>query len=211
MQDQAVIDQFYDSSDNPCQKLLKEIRSCDACIKELPLGPRPVLNFHSESKIIIAGQAPGTKVHNSGLPWNDASGERLREWLSISNEDFYDVTRYSIIPMGYCYPGKGKSGDLPPRQECRDLWLDKILSQLPNVKLVIAIGQYAQSYYVKNPGNNLTETVKNWQAYIKSNDPYPVFPLPHPSPRNNIWLKKNPWFEKELIPELRKTVQKLSK
>ncbi len=191
------------------EKLIKEIKSCTHCEASLPLGANPVLNFHPDSKILIVGQAPGTKVHNTGIPWNDPSGNRLRDWLSVDRETFYDVNKFLIVPMGYCYPGKGKSGDLPPRKECEELWLSKVLNELKNIKLVICIGIYAQEYYLKDQRKkNLTETVKAWREYksitITKKLTSQIIPLPHPSPRNLLWLKKNPWFEEEVIPELKK-------
>jgi uracil-DNA glycosylase len=151
---------------------------------------------------LIIGQAPGIKVHESSIPWNDASGERLREWLGIDRDTFYDEKRVAIVPMGFCYPGKGKSGDLPPRPECAELWHQKVLQSLPNIQMTLLIGQYAQNYYLKNrTTKTLTETVMNWQNWAPE-----FLPLPHPSPRNNIWLKKNPWFEREVIPYIRKHI-----
>lgn len=183
-------------------KLLGEIRSCNYC-KDLPLGPRPVLNFSDKSKVLIVGQAPGTAVHQTGIPWNDPSGDRLRCWLNIDRKLFYNVDYFSIVPMGYCYPGRGKSGDLPPRKECAQLWLEKILAAIPQIELTLLIGQYAQDYYLgATKKKTLTETVRCWQEY----SPH-FLPLPHPSPRNNIWLKKNPWFEEEVIPYLQRKIQ----
>lgn len=186
-------------------QLLKKIRSCTACKAQLPHKPHPVLNFSSSSKIVIIGQAPGVKVHNSGIPWGDASGQRLREWLGVTDEEFYDLKKFAIVPMGFCYPGKGKSGDLPPRPECAPLWMDSILKTLKKSELTILIGQYSQTYFIdEQRKKTLTETVKNWQEYWPQ---YLV--LPHPSPRNNIWLKKNPWFEKELVPTVQKFVKSI--
>ena len=204
---QQIKEDFYDLSKNPCKKLLTRIRNCSECIDSLPLGPRPVLNFHPESKILLVGQAPGTKVHESGIPWDDASGKRLREWMDISEEEFYDVHNFAIVPMGYCYPGKGKSGDLPPRKECADLWLDKILDSLKKLELVIVIGKYAQAQYIPDSKLNITEMTKEWLKYKFNN--IPVVVLPHPSPRNNIWLKKNPWFEREVLPKFKVLISKL--
>src|SRR5690606_33836766 len=168
-------------------------------------GPRPVLTAHPNSKIVIVGQAPGTKVHASGIPWNDASGKQLRNWMDVSDADFYDETKFSIIPMGFCYPGKGTSGDLPPRPECAPQWHGLLFEQLPNVELILLIGMYAQNYYLKDKAKKtLTETVKNYKAYLPK-----FLPMPHPSPRNRFWLTKNPWFEAEVVPELRKEVQRL--
>ena len=179
-------------------KLLKEIRACIHCEEFLPLGPRPVVNFHPEAKILLVGQAPGTKVHASGIPWDDASGERLREWLDLSKDIFYDPKQIAIVPMGFCYPGKGKSGDLPPRAECSELWMQKILKVLPNIKLKLLIGKYSQNYFLEDAPKTLTETVRAWRSYKPK-----ILPLPHPSPRNNIWLKKNTWFEEDMLPYLK--------
>jgi uracil-DNA glycosylase family 4 len=188
------------------QRLLKEIRACTFCGSSLPLGPRPVLEASTQSKILLVGQAPGTKVHESGIPWNDKSGERLRSWLDMDKNIFYDSTYLAIIPMGFCYPGKGERGDLPPRPECAELWQEKLRLQLPNIKLTLAIGQYAIKYYLgKNRKKNLTETVKNWNQYF---DAHKVIPLVHPSPRNIMWRRKNPWFEEKVIPQIREEVWK---
>ena len=179
--------------------LLQEIRACQVCAKDLPLGANPVVTAHQQSKVIIIGQAPGTKVHRSGIPWDDASGNRLRTWLNVDKETFYDTRNFAIIPMGFCYPGKGKTGDLPPRKECAPLWHQRLLGQLPNVQLVLLIGQYAQASYLgKSREKNLTETVRNYEAYAPK-----FFPLPHPSPRNRYWLSKNPWFDEEVVWALR--------
>ncbi len=188
---------------NDLTTLLSEIRKCTHCSKYLPLGPNPVVDASPESKILIIGQAPGTKVHESGIPWNDASGNRLREWMGIDVDTFYDSSKIAIVPMGFCYPGRGKSGDLPPRKECAPLWHQKLLDKLPQLKLTLLIGQYAQQYYLKdNRKRNLTETVMAFEEYL------PIyFPLVHPSPRNQIWMKKNPWFEKDVLPKLRKIVK----
>ena len=188
-------------------KLLEEIRGCTICADALPLGPRPVLNYRSNSKILIIGQAPGSKVHESGIPWNDESGKSLRKWLGVDEEQFYDPDLFAILPMGFCYPGKGKSGDMPPRPECAPQWHQKVISQLNQVKLTLLIGQYAQKHYLKNwDWMSLTETVKHYDEYL----PY-FFPLPHPSPRNRIWLKKNPWFEESTVPSLQSRVRRIIK
>ena len=182
--------------------LLTEIRKCRACAPPLSHGANPVIQAHPNARLLIIGQAPGIKVHESSIPWNDASGERLREWLGIDSDTFYDEQKVAIVPMGFCYPGKGKSGDLPPRKECAELWHKKVLQSLPNVQMTLLIGQYAQNYYLKEKATKtLTETVKNWQVWAPE-----FLPLPHPSPRNNIWLKKNPWFESEVIPYIRKHI-----
>lgn len=186
-------------------RLLAEVRACQACAAELPLGPRPTLRAQAEVRVLIAGQAPSTRVHATGIPWNDASGKRLREWLGLPPEVFYDPERVAIIPMGFCYPGRGKSGDLPPRTECRQLWHDRLLASLPNLRLRIVIGQYAHAYYLAGrTAATLTETVRAWREYAPA-----VYPLPHPSPRNQLWLKRNPWFADELLPELREAVRRV--
>ncbi|MCL4119661.1 UNVERIFIED_CONTAM: hypothetical protein GTU68_042144 [Idotea baltica] len=187
------------------KELLKEIRKCEVCSSQLSLGPRPVLAASKESKIIIIGQAPGTKVHKTGVPWDDPSGKQLRKWLGITDETFYDETKIAIVPMGFCYPGKGKSGDLPPRPECAPLWHQQLLEKMPNVELIILIGMYAQKYYLqKEAKKNLTETVKNYQKYLPN-----YFVLPHPSPRNRFWLTKNPWFEVDVLPLLKERVKEV--
>lgn len=187
------------------EALLKEIRSCNICESYLPLGPRPVLRAMGSSKIIIIGQAPGTKVHASGIPWDDQSGKLLREWMDIDADTFYDESKIAIIPMGFCYPGKGKSGDLPPRPECAENWHDKLLKELPNVELIVLIGQYAQKHYLGQAAKkNLTETVRNYAEYLPK-----FLPLPHPSPRNRLWLKKNPWFDEDIVPVFREQVIRL--
>lgn len=179
-------------------RLLSEISACTVCTAHLPLIPRPVVSASPTSKILIIGQAPGTKVHASGIPWNDASGKRLREWMGVDSETFYNTSNIAIVPMGFCYPRKGSSGDLPPRPECAPLWHQLLLHQMKEIQLTLLIGQYAQRYYLKDQAEStLTETVRNFEHYL------PEFkPLPHPSPRNNIWLKKNLWFEANLIPIL---------
>ena len=185
-------------------RLLAEVRSCQNCQAELPLGPNPVLRAKRSARILIVGQAPGIKVHQSGIPWNDPSGKRLRAWMSISDDVFYDDTKIAIIPMGFCYPGKGPSGDLPPRKECAELWHQKLLRLLPNIRLVLLVGWYAQKYYLTNPGSTLAKTVRAWRQYGPE-----YFPLPHPSLRNTRWLKNNSWFESETIPHLRKRVDRV--
>jgi uracil-DNA glycosylase len=184
--------------------LLTKIRGCQLCQENLPLKPKPILNFSSHSRIMIIGQAPGIKAHENGKPWSDASGKRLREWMGVSEEQFYDESLFAIVPMGFCYPGKGKSGDLPPRPECSQKWMQPILSHLEHIQLKILIGAYSQSYFLKTTSGDLTSTVKNWKSFAPKQ-----FPLPHPSPRNNIWLAKNPWFEKNLVPELKNAVQEV--
>jgi len=189
------------------EKLLKEISNCIICKEYLPLGINPVLTIHPKSRIVIIGQAPGRIVHETGIPWDDKSGERLRDWLGIDKSVFYNPEIVALIPMGFCYPGKGKSGDLPPRKECAPAWHKKLFDKLQNVELTILIGTYALDYYLKEEKlPTLTETVKNFDRYLPNH-----FVLPHPSPRNNIWLKKNPWFERELLPKLRENMIRILK
>jgi len=187
--------------------LLADISQCQLCAEHLPLGPRPVVSAHQQAKLLIIGQAPGTRVHASGVPWDDPSGERLRQWLGLSSEVFYDSTQVAIMPMGFCYPGKGKSGDLPPRKECAPQWHAALLSQLPNIQLTLLIGQFAQRYYLDDEHKNLTERVQHWREQLAS-DAHRLA-LPHPSPRNRHWLQKNPWFERELIPQLQQRIRQL--
>lgn len=188
----------------PLEPLLTQIRACQVCASALPLGANPVVQAHSEAKILIIGQAPGTKVHHTSIPWNDASGNRLRVWLDIEKQTFYDPKQIAIMPMGFCYPGRGQSGDLPPRKECAPLWHETLLKHLPNIELTLLIGQYAQNRYLSNKPKTLTETVQNWQAWLPD-----YLPLPHPSPRNTLWLRKNPWFEEQTVPYLRQQVHQL--
>lgn len=185
-------------SDVSTPDLLARVRACQLCATSLPLGPRPVLQVGSGAKILIAGQAPGRKVHESGVPFDDASGERLRAWMGVDAATFYDPDKIAILPMGFCYPGTGASGDLPPRPECAPAWRDALLALMPSIELTLVIGQYAIDWHLRpGRGVSLTETVRNWR-----HDWPTRLPLPHPSPRNNIWLKKNPWFEVEVLPAL---------
>jgi len=181
--------------------LLAEVRNCTLCAEALPLGPRPVFQLHPSARILIAGQAPGRKVHETGVPFDDASGERLRHWMGISRDVFYDARRVAIVPMGLCFPGTGRSGDLPPRAQCAPAWRAALLGSLEQLELTLAIGRYAQAYHLPEAGSNLTETVRAWRQH----GPH-TMPLPHPSPRNNPWLKRHPWFEAELLPALRARV-----
>lgn len=182
--------------------LLKEVRGCSFCAAHLPLGPRPVVRMQRSATLLIIGQAPGTKVHETGLPWNDRSGDVLRGWLDIQREDFYDETRIAIMPMGFCYPGVDpKGGDNPPRPECAPRWHERLLAHLPNIRLTLLVGQYAQKQYLGScRGSTMTETVQRFRDYL----PDGYFPLPHPSWRNLGWQKKQPWFAKETLPALRK-------
>lgn len=184
-----------------CIDLLTEVRACDICVDNLPYGSRPIVQLSQKSKILIAGQAPGRRVHESGIPFNDASGDRLRSWMGISKKEFYDATKVALLPMGFCYPGTGKSGDLPPRLECAEAWREPLLAQLSEVKLTLVIGQYALDYHLDGYKGKVTDAVKSWQDYWPD-----IVPLPHPSPRNNLWLRKNLWFEKEIIPALQKRI-----
>ena len=184
-------------------KLQRDIRACTICAEHLPLGPRPVFQISQTARILIAGQAPGSKVHARGVPFDDASGDRLRDWLGLDRETFYEAKRVAILPMGFCYPGTGKSGDLPPRPECAAAWREKVLRELTAVKLTLVIGQYAMAWHLGLRGKaTLTETVQAWREFSPK-----LWPLPHPSPRNNIWLKQNPWFAHDVLPELRQQVK----
>ncbi len=188
------------------EKTLAEARACTLCAADLPLGPRPVLRGKPSAKLMIVSQAPGTKVHYSGISFTDRSGDRLREWLGIDSDTFYDETRIAIFPMGLCYPGRdANGGDLPPVKRCGPLWHPKIRPLFRNVELTLLVGGYGQVFYLKDQRKpTLTDTVKAWRDYLPD-----FMPLPHPSWRNTGWLKKNPWFEQELLPELRKRVKKL--
>ena len=187
---------------SPLDALLGEIRACRLCEAHLPLGPRPVLRASTTASLLVVGQAPGTLVHGSGVPWDDASGVRLRGWLGIDKAAFYDEATVAIVPMGFCYPGRGASGDLPPRPECRATWHPRLLPLLPDVRLVLAIGAYAQAHFLGDRRKKtLTDTVKAWREYAPA-----VFPLPHPSPRNTGWFVHNPWFDAEVVPALRAAV-----
>lgn len=183
-------------------QLLTAIRNCTVCKTLLPNPPQPIIQASRFAKIVIIGQAPGQKVQNSGIPWDDASGNNLRAWLGVCKETFYNEAVFALVPMGFCFPGTGKSGDWPPRPECAPLWHEQVLQSMPNVQLILLVGQYAQNYYLKsNCKKTLTKTVNNYKAYLPD-----YFPLPHPSPRNNIWQKKNQWFKAHLIPALQQQV-----
>jgi uracil-DNA glycosylase len=187
------------------ENLLKEIKGCTFCKEHLDLGPNPVVAAHPTSKILIIGQAPGTKVHRTGIPWDDPSGVQLRKWMGIDSDLFYDERLVAIVPMAFCYPGKGKTGDLPPRPECAPMWHKALLEKMPEIQLTLLIGQYAQKYYLgKDKKKNLTETVRNFEAYLPNK-----MPLPHPSPRNRFWLSKNPWFESLIVPQLQQKISTL--
>lgn len=181
--------------------LAAQVKACKLCRDYLPFDPRPIIQLHAESRILIAGQAPGKKAHESGIPFADASGDRLRSWLGLTRDEFYDATKVAILPMGFCYPGTGPSGDLPPRPECAPTWRPQLLEALENIELTIVIGRYAQAWHMPGAGKTVTDVVKAWETYWPD-----IVPLPHPSPRNNRWLKNNPWFESDLLPVLRERV-----
>lgn len=181
--------------------MLSDILACKICETQLPHGARPVLQFHPKARILIAGQAPGRKVHDSGIPFDDASGDRLRDWMGVTREVFYDAKKIAILPMGFCYPGSGAAGDLPPRPECAVAWREHLLAHLKQLEVTLMLGRYAQSYHMNAANLQVTETVRAWRAYWPK-----VIPLPHPSPRNNLWIRRNPWFEAELLPALRMRV-----
>lgn len=186
-------------------RLLQEVRACTICAPHLSVPPRPVLQAAAGARILIAGQAPGRKVAASGVPFDDASGERLREWMGIDKPLFYDPDFFAILPMGFCYPGQGRAGDLPPRPECAATWRARLLEQLPSIKLTLVIGAYAQAWHLKpGTGATLTVAVRSWREHGVQ-----ILPLPHPSPRNNGWLQRNPWFEAEVLPELKARVRAL--
>lgn len=186
--------------------LCHEIKRCQLCASQLPFPAKPIFHASPKARILIAGQAPGIRVHESGIPFNDPSGDRLREWLGVKRTMFYDASVFAIIPMGFCYPGTGANGDHPPRKECAATWRLQLLAALPNIELTLAIGQYAIAWHLgKQRKKNLTETVKHWQDYAPE-----VIPLPHPSPRNNIWLAKNTWFEPQVLAPLKHRIKLLA-
>ncbi|HIJ66213.1 MAG TPA: uracil-DNA glycosylase family protein [Candidatus Hydrogenedentes bacterium] len=183
--------------------LLTEVRACRVCASALPLGPRPIVRGRVTACILIAGQAPGVKVHQTGVPWNDPSGDRLRAWMQVDRETFYDEARIAIIPTGFCYPGRAAKGDLPPRKECAQIWLPRLLRHLPNIRLTLLCGRFAQRLHLgARMKNSLAETVRAWREYAPE-----FFPLPHPSSRNVGWFEKNSWFAAEVLPGLRCAVQ----
>ncbi len=186
------------------KSLLSEVGHCRICAANLPLGPNPVLQCCASAKILIAGQAPGSRVHASGVPFDDASGERLRNWMGIGRDTFYDAKRIAILPMGFCYPGSGKSGDLPPRPECAAQWREALLAHMQQIELTLVLGQYAQRYHLSAKSGALTELVRSWRDYWPT-----VLPLPHPSPRNSRWLSRNPWFAAEILPQLQARIKQI--
>jgi len=183
------------------EELVRQVRACQICADVLPLGPRPVIQLSECSKILVVGQAPGRRVHETGLPFNDPSGDRLRDWMGITRDTFYDEQKLAILPMGFCYPGTGKSGDLPPRPECAPAWREALLARLKEIELTLVIGQYAHAWHLPDTSRKLTDNVRQWRQYWPT-----LVPMPHPSPRNNLWLRRNPWFEQELVPALRERV-----
>ena len=193
--------------DAALDRLLSEVRECRICAEQLPLGPRPVVRMAKSARILVIGQAPGTRVHETGLPWNDASGDRLRDWLGLSVDDFYDPAKFAIMPMGFCYPGRfDRGGDLPPRPECAPTWHDALMRHLPDIGLTLLIGQYAQERYLgPRRAKTMTETVHHFADFL----PDGILPMPHPSWRNTAWMKKNPWFEADLLPVLQSRVHGL--
>ena len=184
--------------------LLQDVRACHICEAHLPLGANPVLRVSSTARILIIGQAPGTRVHATGIPWNDPSGDRLRGWMQLDRDQFYDESLIAIMPMGFCYPGKGKSGDLPPRPECAAHWHDRLLAAMPAIELTVLVGKYAQNHYLGSRRESLADTVRRWQEH-----PPGFFPLPHPSPRNLRWFRNHPWFEDEVLPAFQQRLTKI--
>ncbi len=189
-----------ESRSEPLAALLAKVRACSACAGALPLGPRPILQLSASATVLVASQAPGSKVHQTGVPFSDASGDRLREWMGLSADEFYDEDRIAILPMGFCYPGRAGGGDAPPRAECVHLWRDQLLQLLPHVRLTLLVGSYAQQH-VLGPGA-IAPRVRNFRDYLPA-----YFPLPHPSWRSRIWEEKNPWFAREVLPALRSAIE----
>ena len=187
----------------PLERLSQEARACRICETHLPLGPRPVFRVSGTARLLIVGQAPGRLVHETGIPWNDRSGDRLRDWLGLDREVFYDERRIAIVPMGFCYPGvDNNGGDNPPRPECAPAWQTRFLALMPRIELTLLLGSYAQAFHLGSQHRaSLTETVAAWRDH-----PERLLPLPHPSWRNTVWLRRNPWFERELLPVLRRRV-----
>ncbi|MCB1886029.1 MAG: uracil-DNA glycosylase family protein [Rhodocyclaceae bacterium] len=184
--------------------LAAEARACRLCAAHLPHGPRPVFQFHPAARILIAGQAPGARVHASGVPFDDPSGERLRDWLGVDRDTFYDPQRFAILPMGFCFPGSGRNGDLPPRPECADTWRRRFMDALPQLELTLTLGQFAMAWHLESGRQALTDVVRDWRRHWPA-----VVPLPHPSPRNNRWLAANPWFADEVLPALGARVREI--
>ena len=190
-----------DLSRLPFDDLVRRVRACTLCADVLPRGPRPVIQISESARILVVGQAPGRRVHETGLPFNDPSGDRLRQWMGVTRDTFYDEQKLAILPMGFCYPGPGKSGDLPPRPECAPAWRNLLLDHLPDIGLTLVIGQYAHTWHLPDCRQSVTANVEHWQKYWPE-----IVPMPHPSPRNNLWLRRNPWFEDEVVPQLQQRV-----
>ncbi|WP_299001911.1 uracil-DNA glycosylase family protein [uncultured Shewanella sp.] len=186
----------------PVLALIENVKQCDLCTASLPLGPKPIIQLASGAKILIAGQAPGKQAHDKGVPFDDVSGERLRTWLGVSKVEFYDEGQFAILPMGFCYPGRGKTGDLPPLPECAVKWRKNLLEALSDIQLTIVLGQYALAYHLPEERGGVSQAVMHWKQYWPN-----IIPLPHPSPRNNIWLKRHPWFAEEVLPSLKARVR----
>lgn len=198
---------FPHISDPKLVQLANEISSCRTCVASLPFPPRPIFSMSAHARILIIGQAPGMRVQQSGIPWSDPSGNNLRRWLQLSDAQFYDADRIAIVPLGLCYPGKGKSGDLPPRKECAPLWHARLIDAMPEIRLSLLIGSHAQAYYLGARAKpTMAETVAAYEEYLPH-----YFPLPHPSPRNRFWFSRHPWFEQTVLPALRQTVEHASK
>lgn len=191
---------------DPYDDLRERIAACRLCAAHLPFAPRPIVRFSASAALLIVGQAPALKVHQSGVPWSSDSGDRLRDWVGLSASEFYDGAKVALMPMGFCYPGRGKSGDLPPRKECAPQWHAAILERLPARRLMLLVGSHAQAYYLSNDARNMTEKVRAFRSFLPD-----FFPLPHPSWRNTKWIKDNPWFEAEVLPTLRDEVRRLIK
>ncbi len=186
----------------PLNRLLQEIGSCTVCAAQLPHEPRPVLRASASARLLIVGQAPGRRVHETGIPWNDPSGDLLRAWLGLTREQFYDVSRIAIVPAGMCYPGTVRGADLPPRPECAPLWHPRLRALMPDIRLILLVGRYAQDYYLRAGRERVADVVRDYARHLLQG----YFPLPHPSPRNRLWLKRNAWFEQEVLPALRAQV-----
>lgn len=194
---------LFANSEQILATLAIEARACKSCEPQLPLGARPIFQVDESAKILIVGQAPGARAHASGIPWADASGARLRAWMGIDDRMFYDSSKIAIVPMSLCYPGRGRGGDLPPRRECEERWVTKLIISLTNVRLTLLVGAFAQRYMLRSKArSSLTHTVRDWQAYAPEH-----IPLPHPSPRNTPWLTAHPWFSTEVVPPLQKRVR----
>lgn len=187
---------------SPLGRLATEVRACTLCAAHLPLGPRPVIRVDARARVLIIGQAPGTRVHASGTPWDDPSGDRLRRWLDVDADAFYALDRFALMPMGFCYPGKGKGGDLPPRPECAPRWHAPLRAAMPNIRLTVLPGRHGQQHYLDTRAESLETTVRRYRDFLDRG----FFPLPHPSPRNTRWLRDRPWFEAEVVPALQQAV-----